>query len=94
MTNALADYFEKVISLGGSGIITADHGNAELMVDLETGRPITSHSTNPVPFIVVGDEFKGRDLLTGGRLSDIAPTLLAMLKMDQPKEMTGHSLIK
>ncbi len=64
------------------------------MVDLETGRPITSHSTNPVPFIVVGDEFKGRDLLTGGRLSDIAPTLLAMLKMDQPKEMTGHSLIK
>lgn len=86
--------FEKVISLGGSGIITADHGNAELMVDLETGRPITSHSTNPVPFIVVGDEFKGRDLLTDGRLSDIAPTLLAMLKMDQPKEMTGHSLIK
>ena len=64
------------------------------MVDLETGRPITSHSTNPVPFIVVGDEFKGRDLLTDGRLSDIAPTLLAMLKMDQPKEMTGHSLIK
>ena len=86
--------FEKVISLGGSGIITADHGNAELMVDLETGRPITSHSTNPVPFIVVGDEFKGRDLLTDGRLSDIAPTLLAMLKMDQPEEMTGHSLIK
>ena len=86
--------FEKVISLGGSGIITADHGNAELMVDLETGRPITSHSTNPVPFIVVGDEFKGRELLTDGRLSDIAPTLLAMLKMDQPKEMTGHSLIK
>ena len=64
------------------------------MVDLETGRPITSHSTNPVPFIVVGDEFKGRDLLTGGRLSDIAPTLLAILKMDQPKEMTGHSLLK
>ena len=61
---------------------------------METGRPITSHSTNPVPFIVVGDEFKGRDLLTDGRLSDIAPTLLAMLKMDQPKEMTGHSLIK
>lgn len=86
--------FEKVISLGGSGIITADHGNAELMVDLETGRPITSHSTNPVPFIVVGDEVKGRDLLTDGRLSDIAPTLLAMLKMDQPEEMTGHSLIK
>ena len=86
--------FEKVISLGGSGIITADHGNAELMVDLETKRPITSHSTNPVPFIVVGDDFKGRELLSDGRLSDIAPTVLNMLGMKQPKEMTGHSLIK
>lgn len=86
--------FEKVLSLGGSGIITADHGNAELMIDLETKRPITSHSTNPVPFIVVGEEYKGRELLTDGRLSDIAPTILDMLKMDQPSEMTGHSLIK
>ena len=65
--------FDKVLGLGGSGIITADHGNAELMIDLETGRPITSHSTNPVPFIVAGEEFKNRDLLTDGRLCDIAP---------------------
>lgn len=86
--------FDKVLGLGGSGIITADHGNAELMIDLETGRPITSHSTNPVPFIVAGEEFKNRDLLTDGRLCDIAPTVLDMLGMDKPKEMTGHSLIK
>ena len=86
--------FDKVLGLGGSGIITADHGNAELMIDLETGRPITSHSTNPVPFIVAGEEFKNRDLLTDGRLCDIAPTILDMLGMDKPKEMTGHPLIK
>lgn len=86
--------FEKVLSLGGCGIITADHGNAELMIDHETKRPITSHSTNPVPFIVVGDEYVGRELLDDGRLCDIAPTLLEMLKMAKPEEMTGHSLIK
>lgn len=86
--------FEKVFEKGGCGIITADHGNAELMIDSETGRPITSHSTNPVPFIVAGEEFKDCELLTDGRLCDIAPTLLTMLHMDQPKEMTGHSLIK
>lgn len=86
--------FEKVLSKGGCGIITADHGNAELMIDIDTKRPITSHSTNPVPFIVVGEEFKGRELLTDGRLSDIAPTILDMMKLEQPKEITGHSLIK
>ena len=86
--------FEKVLSLGGSGIITADHGNAELMIDRLTKRPITSHSTNPVPFIVVGEEFKNHKLLTDGRLSDIAPTVLSMMNLDKPEEMTGHSLIK
>lgn len=85
--------FDKVLSLGGSGIITADHGNAELMIDLETGRPITSHSTNPVPFIVVGDEFRDCELLKDGKLCDIAPTVLDMLGMERSKEMTGHSLI-
>ncbi len=86
--------FDKVIELGGSGIITADHGNAELMIDLATKRPITSHSTNPVPFFVVGDDYIGKKLLEDGRLSDIAPTLLDMLHMEQPKEMTGHTLIQ
>lgn len=86
--------FEKILSKGGSGIITADHGNAELMIDVETKRPITSHSTNPVPFIVVGEEFVGRELLDDGKLSDIAPTVLDMMKMEKPAEITGHSLIK
>lgn len=86
--------FEKILSKGGSGIITADHGNAELMIDAETKRPITSHSTNPVPFIVVGEEFVGRELLDDGKLSDIAPTVLDMMKMEKPAEITGHSLIK
>lgn len=86
--------FDKVLSLGGSGIITADHGNAETMLDLITKRPITSHSTNPVPLLVVGEEYKDAELLTDGRLCDIAPTLLDMLHMEAPAEMTGHSLIK
>lgn len=86
--------FDKVLSIGGSGIITADHGNAEAMVDFETKRPITSHSTNPVPLIVVGEKFKDVELLNDGRLSDIAPTVLTMMNMKQPEEMTGHSLIK
>lgn len=86
--------FDKVLSLGGCGIITADHGNAELMIDHETKRPITSHSTNPVPFLVVGDKYIGRELLDDGRLCDIAPTLLDMMDMKKPQEMSGHSLIK
>lgn len=86
--------FEKVLSIGGSGIITADHGNAELMIDKNTKRPITSHSTNPVPFLVVGEEFKSCELMKNGRLSDIAPTILSMMKLEEAKEMTGHSLIK
>ena len=84
---------DKIIAKGGSLIITADHGNAELMTDPETGKTVTAHSTNPVPFIVAGEEFKGAKLLDDGRLSDIAPTVLDMMGMEQPKEMTGHSLI-
>ena len=85
---------DKIIEKGGSAIITADHGNAELMEDVESGKTITAHSTNPVPFIVAGEEFKTYTLLEGGRLSDIAPTVLDMMHLEQPEEMTGHSLIK
>ena len=84
---------DKLNSVGGSAIITADHGNAENMIDLETKKVITAHSTNPVPFIVTGEEFKNAKLLNDGRLSDIAPTLLDMMHLDKPEEMTGHSLI-
>ena len=83
----------KLNSVGGSAIITADHGNAENMIDLETKKVVTSHSINPVPFIVTGEEFKNAKLLKDGKLSDIAPTLLYMMHMNKPEEMTGHSLI-
>ena len=85
---------DKIVEIGGSAIITADHGNAELMVDSETDKVITAHSVNPVPFIVAGKDFVGKELLTDGRLSDIAPTLLDMMNLEKPEEMTGHSLIK
>ena len=85
---------DKLVSVGGSAIITADHGNAENMIDPETKKVVTAHSTNPVPFIVVGEELKNAELLEDGRLSDIAPTILDMMHLEQPTEMTGHSLIK
>ena len=84
---------EKILSKNGNVLITADHGNAELMQDPETKTTVTAHSTNPVPFIVVGEEFKTSKLRDGGRLSDIAPTVLDMMNLKKPEEMTGESLI-
>ncbi|MCR8746197.1 2,3-bisphosphoglycerate-independent phosphoglycerate mutase [Romboutsia lituseburensis] len=84
---------DKIVSKGGCALITADHGNAELMQDPETKTTITAHSTNPVPFIVVGEEAKSMKLREGGRLSDIAPTVLDMMNLEKPEEMTGESLI-
>ena len=77
---------------GGAMIVTADHGNCELMVDPVTGGPHTSHTVNPVPVILVGGP-KGAKLRAGGRLADLAPTLLALMGLDQPAEMTGKSLV-
>jgi 2,3-bisphosphoglycerate-independent phosphoglycerate mutase len=76
---------------GGAWIITADHGNAEMMLDPANDGPHTYHTTNPVPFIVVSDEEKCT-LRSDGSLRDIAPTLLAMLNVPEPAEMTGHDL--
>lgn len=84
---------DKILSMGGAAIITADHGNADKMLD-EDGKPFTAHTTNIVPFIVVGEEFKGKTLKNGGKLCDIAPTLLSMMKIDKPIEMSGESLIE
>lgn len=81
---------EKVLEKGGVSLITADHGNAELMICPETKTTITAHSTNPVPFIVTDKEIS---LTKGGRLCDIAPTVLDMMKLDKPEEMTGKSLL-
>jgi 2,3-bisphosphoglycerate-independent phosphoglycerate mutase len=77
---------------GGSIIVTADHGNAEMLIDPETGGPHTSHTTNPVPFIVISEKANGFKLRGEGSLQDISPTVLAMLGLPQPKEMTGHDL--
>ena len=82
----------KVRSLGGTVLITADHGNAEQMRD-ENGEPFTAHTTNPVWFVVVDDTRKGAALREGGRLADIAPTMLQMLGIAKPAEMTGESLL-
>jgi 2,3-bisphosphoglycerate-independent phosphoglycerate mutase len=77
---------------GGAMLITADHGNAEMMIDPATGGPHTAHTTNPVPFIVVSADSKQFTLQPGGSLRDISPTVLGMLGIEKPKEMTGHDL--
>ena len=74
-------------------LITADHGNCELMIDPETNGPHTAHTTNPVPLVIVGEQAKGA-LRDGGSLRDVGPTLLAMLGVESPAEMTGRDLRK
>ena len=83
---------EAVERAGGTLVITADHGNAEMMRDAETGEPHTAHTINPVPFVVVNPPAAVRHL-DDGRLSDVAPTLLDILGLPKPAAMTGHSLI-
>ncbi len=77
----------------GSMLITADHGNADIMVNHETGNPHTAHTTNPVPLVLVSERYKER-ALEAGKLCDIAPTMLVLAGLEQPAEMTGHSLLK
>jgi 2,3-bisphosphoglycerate-independent phosphoglycerate mutase len=72
-------------------VITADHGNAEMMRDPDTGEPHTAHTLNPVPFVVVNPPDAVQ--VGNGRLADVAPTLLDMLDLEKPAGMTGHSLI-
>jgi 2,3-bisphosphoglycerate-independent phosphoglycerate mutase len=79
--------------VGGAMIVTADHGNCETMVDPVTGGPHTAHTTNPVPVVLVGGP-KGAKLRSGGRLADLAPSLLELMNLEQPVEMTGKSLLE
>ncbi len=79
---------------GGRCIITADHGNAETMIDPETGGPFTAHTTNPVPCILIDPARMDAALRDGGRLSDLAPTLLELMELPVPAEMTGKSLLQ
>ena len=83
---------DAVKNTGGQMFICADHGNAEQMIDYETGEAFTAHTTNPVPFILVNADPSYR-LREGGRLADIVPTLIELMGMEQPKEMTGESLL-
>jgi 2,3-bisphosphoglycerate-independent phosphoglycerate mutase len=83
---------QAVEAAGGTLVITADHGNAEMMRDPATGEPHTAHTLNPVPFIIVNPPIAVARL-DNGRLSDVAPTLLAILDLPKPAAMTGHSLI-
>ncbi len=86
----LGKIVDKIIELGGEVIITADHGNSDEVVTM-SDNPMTTHTTNPVPIIVTKEDIKIRD---GGRLADLAPTMLDLLQLEQPVEMTGTSLIK
>ena len=83
----------KILSKGGSVLITADHGNADKMYEDGSTKPFTAHTTNEVPFILVSEEYKNAKLRKDGILADIAPTLLEVLKAEKPVEMTGSSLI-
>ncbi len=81
---------DKILEKNGKVLITADHGNAECLIDPETGGVFTAHTTNPVPLIVIGE---GNVKLKHGKLGDLAPTMLDMMGLDKPEEMTGESLI-
>jgi 2,3-bisphosphoglycerate-independent phosphoglycerate mutase len=88
---ALGKIIEALQRAHGVALITADHGKAEFMADPVTGQPHTAHTTNPVPLILFDPAFKGR-LRDGGTLADVAPTLLGMLEIRPPAEMTGRDL--
>ncbi len=88
---SLARVLKAAESTGMKLIVTADHGNAEMLIDPETGGPHTAHTTNPVPLVVVDWEQEQR-LRSGGALCDVAPTILSMLGIEQPPEMTGVNL--
>lgn len=84
---------EAIWKSGGTAIVTADHGNAEVM-QFESGSPCTSHTTNLVPLVVAGDKYIGKTLKSGKALCDVAPTLLDIMGVEKPAEMTGESIIE
>jgi len=88
----LARIYDAVRAHGANWIITADHGNAEMLIDPVTGGPHTAHTTNPVPFLLVTDQGKKIGVREGGSLRDISPTVLGLLGMELPKQMTGGDL--
>ena len=91
MDKCIGDIISATKNISGSLIITADHGNAELMLDVENNQAHTQHTTNLVPFIVMDE--KVSKISDNGSLSDIAPTILAMMDLEAPREMTGKNLV-
>ena len=91
MDRGLARVVKALEAAGGAMIVTADHGNCEVMIDPVTGGPHTAHTTNLVPVALIGGP-KGASL-RAGRLADLAPTLLALMDLPKPDEMTGETLI-
>ena len=89
---SVGDAVEAIKEVNGQMFICADHGNAEQMIDYETGEPFTAHTTNQVPFILVNYD-KEYTLRENGCLADIIPTLIQVMGMEQPAEMTGKSLL-
>jgi 2,3-bisphosphoglycerate-independent phosphoglycerate mutase len=88
----LGRIYQAIQQKGGAMLITADHGNAEMMIDPATGGPHTAHTTNPVPFILVTEDGKKVSVRDGGSLRDISPTMLSLLGLNQPNQMTGGDL--
>lgn len=94
LDDCLAKLYNWVLAYDGAMIITADHGNAEEMIDSQTGQIETEHSGNPVPFVVIAKEYVGRpQILVSGALADVAPTILALLGLEAPSSMTGRNLL-
>ena len=89
---AVGQVIKAIEETNGQAFICADHGNAEQMIDYSNGEPFTAHTTNPVPFVLVNYK-EGVTLKEGGKLADIAPTLIEMMGMEKPAEMTGESLL-
>ena len=84
---------DQILSMGGSVLLTADHGNADKML-AEDGEPFTAHTTNPVPVVLISEQYKNVTLRKDGILADLAPTLLEVMGLPVPAEMTGKSLIE
>ncbi|HSY67135.1 MAG TPA: 2,3-bisphosphoglycerate-independent phosphoglycerate mutase, partial [Edaphobacter sp.] len=88
----LGRIYQAIKQYGGHLLVTADHGNAEMLIDPVTGGPHTAHTTNPVPFLYITEEGNLPTLREGGSLRDISPTILSLLNLDQPNQMTGGNL--
>ena len=90
----LGKVVEKVLEKDGTVFVTADHGNAEVMIDYSTGNPMTAHTTDEVPFLWISKDSEVKELKSKGKLADIAPTMLTVMGLEVPSEMTGENLIK